>query len=270
VPDERACLLALEYVLRWLPDVLALSANSPFADGADSGLRSARAERLAELPNGGAPPVFHTWADWEARTAGVDYRRLHWDVRPHPDYGTLEVRIADQQTDVRRSAAFAALIQALVTASTAADVEPYARELYRERRRRAAVEPPDTSALREAVESTAMIRGLLESPPEAERQLEIGLPGVVRDLRDRSPHMTAVTTETLRSAESAASAASTASPRRSGSRGPRGGERQPDGPGDAVLGRGTNEPGGPAEAMAQGGFHVLAASPGGIACIRAR
>jgi glutamate---cysteine ligase / carboxylate-amine ligase len=172
VPDEESCLRALEGILPALPDVLALSANSPFVGGADSGLRSSRADALLALPNGGAPPVFRTWADWEARTDGLDYRRLHWDVRPHPDYGTLEVRIADQQTDVRRSAALAGMIQQLVVSAAAAEVEPYDRDLYAERRAKAAVAPSE--------------RGLLGSRPEAERQLEIGLPGVVRDLADRS------------------------------------------------------------------------------------
>jgi carboxylate-amine ligase len=165
VPDEETCLRALEGVLPSLPDMLALSANSPFVDGTDSGFRSARADALLALPSGGAPPVFRTWADWEARTAGVDYRRLHWDVRPHPDYGTLEVRVADQQTDVRRSAELAAMIQGLVLAAFDTDSEPYDRDVYTERRARAAVEP---------------------GGPEADRQLEIGLPGVVRDLADRS------------------------------------------------------------------------------------
>jgi glutamate---cysteine ligase / carboxylate-amine ligase len=172
VTDEETCLRALEGVLPWLPDLLALSANSPFLEGADSGVRSARAEALAALPNAGAPPIFRTWADWEARTAGVDYRRLHWDIRPHPDYGTLEVRIADQQTDVRRSAALAGLIQQAVLSAASADAGSYDRDLYAERRAQAA-----------AVPSTST---LLESPPEADRQLEIGLSGVVRDLAGRS------------------------------------------------------------------------------------
>jgi len=172
VPNENTCLRALEGVLPWLPDLLALSANSPFVDGADSGLRSARADALAALPNGGAPPVFRTWSDWEACTAGLDYRRLHWDVRPHPDYGTLEVRIADQQTDVRRSAALAGLIQQRVVWAANADLRPYDRDLYAKRRARAA-----------AVSSTSSLLGL---HPEAERQLEVGLPGVLWDIVDRS------------------------------------------------------------------------------------
>jgi carboxylate-amine ligase len=193
VPDEQTCLDALEVVVRFLPDVLSLSANSPFVDGTDSGLRSARADALAALPNGGAPPVFDTWADWEARTAGLDYRRLHWDIRPHPAYGTLEVRLPDQQTDVRRSAAFAALIQVLVTVTSRVNVKPFTRELYDERRRHAAGEPPDTEWFTRFFEEDArragtweLVRELLESRPEAERQLEVGLPDVVRELADRS------------------------------------------------------------------------------------
>lgn len=165
VEDEETCLRALEGVLPALPDVLALSANSPFVDGVDSGFRSARADALLALPSGGAPPVFRSWVEWEARTAGVDYRRLHWDIRPHPDYGTLEVRIPDQQTEVRRSAELAGAIQQLVRSAAETKAEPYDRELYAQRRAQAAI---------------------ARSGPEAERQLEVGLPGVVRDLADRS------------------------------------------------------------------------------------
>ena len=172
MPDEETCLRALEALLPALPDLLALSANSPFVDGADSGFRSARADALLALPTGGAPPVFRTWADWEARTAGVDYRRLHWDIRPHPDYGTLEVRIADQQTEVRRSAALAGMIRQLAVSAADTETGPYDRDLYAERRARAASVPSG--------------RTLLDSRPEAERQLELGPPGAVRDLADRS------------------------------------------------------------------------------------
>jgi len=137
--------------------------------------------------------VFRTWADWEARTAGLDYRRLHWDIRPHPLYGTLEVRIPDQQTDVRRSASFAALVQALVRVCTEEDPEPYDRELYAERRRLAAAEPPETGELRAFVEPAArelgswvVVHELFDASSEAERQLEIGLPAVVEALASMS------------------------------------------------------------------------------------
>jgi len=115
------CWRALEAILPWLPVVLALSANSPWLAGEQTGLESNRALRLAELPRAGAPPAFETYSGWERwveRLVGIgvfeDATRIWWDVRPAPHLGTLEVRVADQPTDVRLSAALAALLQALV------------------------------------------------------------------------------------------------------------------------------------------------------------
>jgi carboxylate-amine ligase len=117
-PDE--CLQALEGVLPWLPLVLALSANSPYLAGEEMGLASARAEVLALLPRASAPPAFGSYADWEAfverfvRIGLADgYTRFWWDIRPHPRFGTLEVRAPDQPTSVETTAALAALLQAL-------------------------------------------------------------------------------------------------------------------------------------------------------------
>jgi carboxylate-amine ligase len=195
MPDAETCLRAYEGIVSWLPTVLALSANSPFDEGRDSGMRSARAGRLSELPRGGPPPVFRSWQEWELAT-GPDYTRYHWDVRPHPRFGTLEVRIPDQQTDVRRSAAFAALVQALVLGVGDGEHEPYDRGLYVSRRTAAATGPPaanELQALDALVQPAASelgtwhaIEDLLERPPEAERQLELGLPAAVRDLAERS------------------------------------------------------------------------------------
>jgi carboxylate-amine ligase len=195
VHDAESCLRAFEGVVPWLPVLLSLAASSPYVDGADSGLRSARAGRLAELPGGVTPPALGSWAAWE-RATGDDYTRRLWDVRPHPRLGTLEVRIADQQTDVGRSAGFAALVQALVRTLADVDAEPYDRTLAAERRRTAAADPPDPTelaALAALVEPAAhelgcwpLVCGLLEDPPEAERQLALGLPGAVRDLAERS------------------------------------------------------------------------------------
>jgi glutamate---cysteine ligase / carboxylate-amine ligase len=195
VPSADTCLRALEGVVPWLPVLLSMSANSPFVEGEDSGLLSARAGRLRDLPSAGPPPILRSWTDWEAAT-GEDYTRLLWDARPHPRFGTLEVRIADQQTDVRRSAGFAALVQALVRTLVDTQPEPYDRGLYAERRAAAAAAPPDPddlAALAALVEpaarglgSWALVRALLDGRPEAERQLELGLPAAVRDLAQRS------------------------------------------------------------------------------------
>lgn len=120
MPSADACWSCLELVLPWLPVVLALSANSPWFHGERTGMASNRAPVLAELPRAGAPPAFASydeWAAWLDRLVGLglaqDHTRLWWDVRPHPTFGTLEVRMPDQPTDVALSAAFAALLQAL-------------------------------------------------------------------------------------------------------------------------------------------------------------
>jgi len=120
------CWSCLELILPWLPVVLALSANSPWLRGVRTGMASNRAPILAELPRAGAPPAFGSydaWASWVERlaTLGVaqDHTRLWWDVRPQPQFGTLEVRMPDQPTDVALSAAFAALVQALCATALA-------------------------------------------------------------------------------------------------------------------------------------------------------
>jgi glutamate---cysteine ligase / carboxylate-amine ligase len=121
VESPDACLEALEAVLPWLPLVLALSANSPYVAGRETGLASARAELLTLLPRAGAPPVFSSYAAWEAfaerlLTLGLadEYTRIWWDVRPHPRFGTLEVRMPDQPIRLEATAALAAFVHALV------------------------------------------------------------------------------------------------------------------------------------------------------------
>jgi carboxylate-amine ligase len=119
MPDAETCLRVLEWFVPWLPLLLALSANSPWFEGQRTGLLSTRAEILGLLPRHGAPPRFDSWSDWERLVrrfcdSGVvdNYGALHWDIRPHPKFGTLEVRMPDQPTDVARTGAFVALVHA--------------------------------------------------------------------------------------------------------------------------------------------------------------
>jgi glutamate---cysteine ligase / carboxylate-amine ligase len=121
VASPEACMEALEAVLPWLPLVLSLSANSPYVAGRESGLASTRAEILALLPRAGAPPVFSSYDEWEAFAERLvalgladEVTRIWWDVRPHPRYGTLEVRMPDQPTRLKATAALAELVHALV------------------------------------------------------------------------------------------------------------------------------------------------------------
>jgi glutamate---cysteine ligase / carboxylate-amine ligase len=185
IPDEETALRAYEAVVPWLPVLLALSANSPFADSGTTGRRSERAERLLLMPTGGTPPVLSSWDDWRAATAS-DSTRRHWDAWPRPEYGTLEVRVMDMQTDVRRSAGFAAIVRALVRSEPGTVEEPYDRGLYARRREEATRLPPDPAQVEALVatidaalgdEDRELARLVLVGRPEAERQLEVAAAG---------------------------------------------------------------------------------------------
>ena len=132
VESPERCHERLEAVLPWLPVVLAISANSPFLDGVPTGMLSNRAAILAELPRGGVPPAFSSYDEWEAWVErlvriGVmeDYTRIWWDVRPHPRFGTLEIRVADQPTALERTALIVRILQELV-ADARARIRPRA------------------------------------------------------------------------------------------------------------------------------------------------
>ena len=137
--SPEACMASLEAVLPWLPLVLALSANSPYVAGEDSGLLSARAEILALLPRSGAPPVFGSYEEWERFVERLvelgladEITRVWWDVRPHPRFGTLEIRIADQPTRLETTSGIATLLQAMVSRLEGAG--PADRGLYAQNR----------------------------------------------------------------------------------------------------------------------------------------
>ena len=104
-----------------LPVLLALSANSPFWRGDGTGMASTRLPIFRQFPRVGVPPSYRDWADYERQiefmvSSGVmeDYTYLWYDVRPHPNFGTVEIRVMDSQTRVEHTLAIAALIQAMV------------------------------------------------------------------------------------------------------------------------------------------------------------
>ena len=108
--------------LRWhLPLVLALSANSPFWNGFDTGLASARSVVFENLPNTGMPTTFDSFGDYlrlerlMVETDSISDRgELWYDVRPHTGHGTVEVRTPDAQREEWRVLAFAEYVRALV------------------------------------------------------------------------------------------------------------------------------------------------------------
>ncbi|MFC7096113.1 glutamate--cysteine ligase [Halobaculum marinum] len=109
--------------LRWsLPPMLALSANSPFWNGFDTGLASARAKVFENLPNTGMPGYFDSFEAYESFERRMvehgsieDRGELWFDVRPHTGHGTVEVRTPDAQSDPDVTVAFVEWVHALVT-----------------------------------------------------------------------------------------------------------------------------------------------------------
>jgi glutamate---cysteine ligase / carboxylate-amine ligase len=113
-----------------LPLLLAVSANSPFLDGRDSGLHTARTQIFTKsFPRCGVPEAFGSWSafaqyiDFLVRTGSiVEYTQVWWSVRPHLSFGTVEVRICDAQSTAAECEALAALIVACV-AQAARDID---------------------------------------------------------------------------------------------------------------------------------------------------
>jgi carboxylate-amine ligase len=113
----------------FLPHLLALSTSSPFWQGRKTGLKSYRSIIFEMLPRTGMAPIFHSYSEYENyveilervgtiskddNTGKPDGTKIWWDVRPHPKFGTLEVRIADICTKVEEAVCIAALLQSLV------------------------------------------------------------------------------------------------------------------------------------------------------------
>ena len=105
-----------------MPELLAISSNSPFLDGRNSGLHSARTQIFTKsFPRCGIPDAFGGWAayadyiDFLVRTRSItEFTQVWWSVRPHHGYGTIEMRICDAQTSAEDSTAIAALITSCI------------------------------------------------------------------------------------------------------------------------------------------------------------
>jgi carboxylate-amine ligase len=119
--DPDKCIHVANGMRVHVPILLALSANSPFWRTDVTGLMSVRTPLFRAFPRVGIPPAYRDWQDYERRIgfmveSGVieDYTYLWYDVRPHPNFGTVEVRVMDAQTRVEHTLGLAALVQAMV------------------------------------------------------------------------------------------------------------------------------------------------------------
>lgn len=163
IDDADTAIYVADGIRRYLPLLLALSANSPFWEGRDSRMQSARTPVFRAFPRVGVPPHYGTWEIYSARVEQMmrsgaidDYSYLWWDVRPHPGIGTVETRVFDQATDVEDTLAYAALTQSLAhrLAQTYAAGEPLVEvpfELVDDNKVRAAIRGMDGELLDLAV-----------------------------------------------------------------------------------------------------------------------
>jgi glutamate---cysteine ligase / carboxylate-amine ligase len=211
MPSADDCFRVMETILPWLPLVLALSANSPYFAGDETGMLSTRAEVLGFLPRAGAPPPVRSYAEWEsfvdrmvATGLASTYTSFWWDVRPHPAFGTLEIRAPDQPTSLERTRAFVRLLHALCAwalEAPAREYDPGDRGIYQQNRWAASRFGPHGKLIHpDRAEALAVPELLRELPVaadgfdgescEADRQLEVGrasgLRAVSADLVDRS------------------------------------------------------------------------------------
>lgn len=150
VPDRDHLIDLMNEARYFLPHVLALSTSSPFWMGRNTGLKSYRTIVWKQFPRMGIPDTFGSWADYEAyidflaRMHALDEtRRVWWDLRPHPKYGTLEFRICDVPVTADETIAIAALFQAIVAKLHKLRLQnlgfrSYGRELIEENKWRAA------------------------------------------------------------------------------------------------------------------------------------
>ena len=121
VPDRQTAIDVMNMARYFLPHLLALSTSSPFWMGRETGLKSYRTTVFRRFPRTGVPEHFESWGEFEDYVqALVDLKcidngkKIWWDIRPHPHFGTLEFRVCDVPTRPGETVAIASLIQAIV------------------------------------------------------------------------------------------------------------------------------------------------------------
>jgi carboxylate-amine ligase len=121
VPDKTTMIDLMNEVRYFLPHLLALSTSSPFWMGRDTGLKSYRTTIFRRFPRTGVPDHFGSWGEYENYVRLLvdlhcidDGKKIWWDVRPHPTFGTLEFRMCDVPTRPEVAVMLGALIQAII------------------------------------------------------------------------------------------------------------------------------------------------------------
>lgn len=124
MPDGDTAIGVINLLVRYLPHLIALSANSPFWQGVDTGLASSRVALYRLLPHAGLPPYFVDWREFRDYCRVMldcgtisSFKDLYWDIRPRPDFGTIEVRICDVPPTLTETLGLVALVRTLVIAA---------------------------------------------------------------------------------------------------------------------------------------------------------
>jgi len=119
-PDADTALLTLHRMSRYIPHFIALSASSPYVQGQDTAFDSARLNSVFAFPLSGRAPLALTWDDFTVyfekmtRTGVVrSMKDFYWDIRPKPEFGTIEIRVFDTPLTVGRAAALSGYVQSL-------------------------------------------------------------------------------------------------------------------------------------------------------------
>ncbi|MBN1965832.1 MAG: carboxylate-amine ligase, partial [Anaerolineae bacterium] len=189
----------VENQLRYfLPHLLALSTSSPFWHGRYTGLKSYRSIIFENLPRTGIPPTFESFSEYESMIgmlakvgslgkskdpSDADPTKIWWDARPHPNLGTLEIRVTDICTTVDEAICIAALIQAIVAKLLRLRSQNQSWRIYRSK----LLEENKWRAVRYGIDGKLVDFGILEEVPMrflAQELLEI-VDDVVDDLGSR-------------------------------------------------------------------------------------
>jgi glutamate---cysteine ligase / carboxylate-amine ligase len=191
MPDKQTTIDMMNMVRYFLPHLLALSTSSPFWMGRNTGLKSFRTTVFRRFPRTGIPEVFESWSEYEnfinllVKLNCIDTgKKIWWDVRPHPTYGTLEFRMFDTATRVEEAVAIAALTQAIVVKLHRLYTRNQSWRIYR----RALIEENKWRAARYGIEGKLIDFGREAEVPMRELMLELMelIDDVVDELGSRS------------------------------------------------------------------------------------
>jgi carboxylate-amine ligase len=191
MPDKQTTIDMMNMVRYFLPHLLALSTSSPFWMGRNTGLKSFRTTVFRRFPRTGIPEVFESWSEYEnfinllVKLNCIDTgKKIWWDVRPHPAYGTLEFRMFDTATRVEEAVAIAALTQAIVVKLHRLYTRNQSWRIYR----RALIEENKWRAARYGIEGKMIDFGREAEVPMRELMLELMelIDDVVDELGSRS------------------------------------------------------------------------------------